>query len=369
MAGNIYQRFGVETLINGAGKMTALGGTAQSAAVARAQAEAAGAHIDMQALRRRAGTLIAQYTKADAACVTTGAAAGIAISVAACITGTHMERVLQLPDATGLPRRVLLQAGHDVNFGAAVTQMIRLGGGAPHILGTMDDVPRALLEAALQKFDDIAALLFVQSHHSAQQRMIDLPACIGACHERGVAVIVDAAAEEDLQVYIAHGADLVTYSGGKAIGGPTVGFIAGRSDLIEACELQQRGIARAMKVGKEQIVGLLAALEAFVPRDVEAESLRRSGIVRTLLDGLRGIEGVRAAIRVDEAGRDIERVSLGLAAGGDLRDLLRFLAGGTPSIRTRNHHVDDGYVLIDPREIDARSAHQIVARVRDYFTQ
>jgi D-glucosaminate-6-phosphate ammonia-lyase len=135
MTDSIYRRFGLEPVINAAGKLTALGGTAQADEIAQAQTAAAQAHIDIDALRARAGALIAHHTGAEAATVTTGAAAGLAISVAACITGTSLERVLRIPNADGLSRRVLLQAGHDVNFGASVAQMICLGGGQPHVFG------------------------------------------------------------------------------------------------------------------------------------------------------------------------------------------------------------------------------------------
>jgi L-seryl-tRNA(Ser) seleniumtransferase/D-glucosaminate-6-phosphate ammonia-lyase len=359
MDGSIYRRFGLEPVINAAGKMTALGGTAQSDEVAQAQAAAARAHIDIEALRKRAGELIAQHSGAQAASVTTGAAAGIAISVAACITGAVLERVVRLPDSDGWSRRVLLQAGHDVNFGAAVTQMICLGGGRAHI------VESTMLDEALRA-NDVVALLFVQSHHSAQQNIAPLDVCIAACHRRQIPVIVDAAAEEDLQRYIAAGADLVTYSGGKAFGGPTVGFIAGRRDLIEACELQQRGIARAMKVGKEQIIGLLVALERYVERDEVAEAARRNALVGQMLSGLHGVAGLKTSRKADEAGRGIDRVALERSDGGDIRELARYLAAGTPSIRLRNHHLA-GMALIDPREIDSHQAQHIVERVRAFF--
>jgi len=361
MDGGIYRRFGIEPVINAAGKMTALGGAAQSNEVAEAQTEAAQAHIDIDALRKRAGELIAQHTGAQAATVTTGAAAGIAISVAACITGVDLERVVRLPNTDGWPRRVLLQAGHDVNFGAAVTQMICLGGGRANV------VESAMLDEALRTRDDVVALLFVQSHHSAQQNIVPLDVCIAACRRRQVPVIVDAAAEEDLERYIAASADLVTYSGGKAFGGPTVGFIAGRRDLIDACELQQRGIARAMKVGKEQIIGLLVALERYVERDDVAEAARRDALVGQLLTGLRGVAGLHTSRKADEAGRGIDRVALQRSDGGDVRELAKYLAEGTPSIRLRNHHLGAGIALIDPREINSQQAQRIVERVRAFF--
>ncbi len=367
MNADVYRRFGVERLINAAGKMTALGGTAQTDGIAQALADAARAHVDVDVLRRRAGEFVARHTGAEAASITSGAAAGIAIAVAACVTGTDLERVMRVPDTEGLNRRVLLQPGHDINFGAPVRQMIALGGGRTEVVGWANSVPKALLERTFAAHDDIVAFVFVQSHHSVQEHMLDLQECIAIAHRHAVPVIVDAAAEEDLRCYVALGADLVTYSGGKAIGGPTVGFIAGRRALIDACEIQQRGIARAMKVGKEQIVGLLAALERYVARDVAAERTRLDSIVGILCDGLAAIGALRTYRKRDEAGRGIERVALERSDGGDIRELVTHLASGSPSIRTRNHHLDEGIALIDPREIDAAQATVIVERIRGYF--
>jgi L-seryl-tRNA(Ser) seleniumtransferase/D-glucosaminate-6-phosphate ammonia-lyase len=367
MTNNVFQTLGLDGVINAAGKMTALGGSAQNELVARAQADAAQRHVDIEALRRRAGERVAVHTGAEAASITPGAAAGIATSVAACITGSHLENVLRVPDTEGLPRGVLLQAGHDINFGAAVTQMIRLGGGMPEVVGWVNSVPLTLLDQALANRDDIAALLYVQSHHCIQEHMIPLEDCISAARRHRVPVIVDAAAEEDLRHYIGLGADLVVYSGGKAIGGPTAGFIAGKKDLIAACELQQRGIGRAMKVGKEQIVGLLAALDVYAGRDPSADAARRDRVVGTLLRTLADVTPLRTFRKPDEAGRGIERVALQRRDGGDIRELVTFLAAGSPSIRTRNHHLDDGVALIDPRELDDARAGIIAERVRAFF--
>jgi D-glucosaminate-6-phosphate ammonia-lyase len=352
--GNPFARLSVPTVINAAGKMTALGGSAQSAEVAAAQAAAAGAHVDLDRLRRAAGVRVAELCGAEAGCITTGAAAGLCISVAAVLTGTDRSRIEALPDRIDGPREVLLQSGHDVNFGATVVQMIRLGGGRPVIAGTRDTVTPEDLQRTIGP--GTACLLFVQSHHCVQERRVPLAAMRELAQTAGVPLIVDAAAEEDLRRYVAAGADLVTYSGGKAIGGPTSGFIVGRADLIEACERQGYGIARPMKVGKEQIMGLMAALDAFPQPD-------RGTVCEQLFEALRALPGVRVSRVLDRAGRHIERV--GVAVGEQPFEpaaLVRFLAEGTPSIRTRNHQLGEGLVLFDPREL--RESHVPVIRDR-----
>lgn len=346
-----YGQIDMAPVINAAGKLTALGGSVQSTAVAEAQAAAARAHVDLAALRLAAGKRIAAATGAEAGCVTSGAAAGIVISVAAVLTGNDLDRVRRLPEVAG-PNEILLQAGHDIDFGAQVSQMIRLAGGQPVVFGSREAVTETDLTTALS--ERAAAILFVKSHHCVQHGRLPLEAMVG----RGIPVLVDAAAEADLRTYVAAGADLVTYSGGKAIGGPTCGLIAGCASMIEACELQERGVARAMKVGKEQIAGLLTAL------DEAADSAAVSVVLDALHAGLAALAGAR--IVPDRAGRDIRRVALDLPPV-QLRDLVAFLRDGRPSIRTRNHQLGEGYVLFDPREMRLDQVPTVVARVRAFL--
>jgi D-glucosaminate-6-phosphate ammonia-lyase len=359
----------IPAVINAAGKLTALGGSAQSGTVAGAQSDAAAQHVDLMKLRQMAGEYIAGLTGAEAACVTTGAAAGITISIAALITGSDLDKVQRLP-LVETDQRFILQAGHAVNFGASIEQMIRLGGGSPHIVGDWHSVPDKLLRDALEEDCECTGFLYVQSHHCAQANMIPLDRCISLCHEHKVPVIVDAAAEEDLTRYIASGADLVTYSGGKAFSGPTVGFIAGRKDLIRNCELQFRGIARTMKVGKEQIMGLCQALDEYLLMNIEERKETLEQCNRAMIDELGDIGIYEVKLKADEAGRDFTRVAVSVKDGTfTLKDLVRFLAGGDPSIRTRNHHLDDGMILIDPRELKDSDPGKIIHRFKQFAEQ
>ena len=256
-----------------------------------------------------------------------------------------------------------------LRFGAPVEQMIRLGGGRPQIIGSANSVLDAMLTSELEHAEDIAAFVFVQSHHCAQEGMISLPRCIELCHRHGVPVLLDAAAEEDLEKYVALGVDLVTYSGGKALGGPTSGFIAGLRELVDACELQTRGIARTMKVGKESIVGLLTAIEDYIELNPEANAERHARVNRCLVDSLAPFaEKADVSLKADEAGRTIERVAVRAHdASFDVRDLVAYLRDGNPSVRTRNHHLDDGVVLFDPREVSEEQAKTVAKRLAEFF--
>ena len=366
VSNDIYGRVGVTRVINASGRMTNLGGSHLADEVAEAMAEAGRGYVRLADLHERAGALIAGYTGAEAACVTTGAAAGIALMVAACVAGADPAAVELLPEVAHDRREVAIQIGHMVSFGAPVAQMVRLGGGRPLAVGWANGVRPDHLAAALGP--RTAAVLYVQSHHTVHHGMLPLATCLEICRAAGVPLLVDAAAEEDLRQYVALGVDAVAYSGGKAFGGPTSGFVAGRRDLIAACRAQERGIGRPMKVGKEAIVGLLVALERYASRDeaaARAELARQQRIVALIADGLRDRPDLRVETLHDEAGRAIVRaaVQVGPARAAALA---RHLAEGDPPIYLRSHHAAEGFVAVDPRPIDEADARLIVERVRAF---
>ncbi|MEK8174088.1 DUF4310 family protein [Streptomyces sp. M19] len=230
-----YRALGLAPAINASGKMTALGGTRLDEGVIAAMGEAARGHVVMDDLMIAAGRDIARHTGTEDACPTTGAASGVAIAVAALVAGTDPVRVERLPDAGDAPNEVILQKGHAVHFGAPVRQMVALGGGRPIEVGAVN---KARPNTSRARSPRTAALLYVQSHHTVHKGQVPLETVVAIGREHGVPVIVDAAAEENLRRWPATGADLVVYSGGKAIGGPTSGIICGPARLIAACRAQ-----------------------------------------------------------------------------------------------------------------------------------
>lgn len=367
---DVYAGLGVRRVINASGKMTALGGSAVSEEVAFAIAAAARSHVSVEELATRAGAIIAGYAGAEAACLTSGAAAGIVQMTAACIAGVDQVKVERLPDVEGDRRHVLLQTGHAVSFGAPVTQMIRMGGGRPVTIGWANAVSKAQLEGSLDA--RTAAFLYVQSHHAVQEGMLPLATCMGICHSRDIPVLVDAAAEEEIGAYVAMGADLVAYSGGKAFGGPTSGFVVGKRELIRACRAQERGVARPMKVGKEQIVGLLTALAAHARRDHARELARNQQIVDYLIGSLSGLPDTTVAVAWDEAGRAIPRAVLTFRTaqpGAAATALLAHLRNGDPPIYLRGHAAGLGSVAIDPRPLDEADVPIVVERITAFFRE
>jgi uncharacterized pyridoxal phosphate-dependent enzyme len=330
----------------------------------------------MDDLLAAAGRDLASATGSEDVCPTTGAASGIALSVAALIAGEDVARIERLPDPGDRPSEVILAKGHAVHFGAPVGQMIALGGGTPVEVGAANKVRAAHLRSAIG--ERTAALLYVQSHHAVQKGMPPLAEVIALGREHGVPVIVDAAAEEDPRAWTSTGADLVVFSGGKALGGPTSGLICGSAPLIAACRAQYAGIGRPMKVGKETVLGLVRAVREHAARTgvdahdghyAEAGHFADDGHyarMAALAERLDTLRGVTARVVRDEAGRNIHRAELRVdpaQAGRDAAGLAAELAAGSPPVFLRDHHAASGRLAVDPRCLTPEEEESVVDRL------
>lgn len=360
---NRFAQYGCKPVINASGKMTALGGSALAPEVADAVREAAMDYVDVADFMEAAGKAIAEATGAEDGCPTSGASAGMAISVAAVIAGVDRELIERMPDSAGIRNEIIVQRGHSEPFGAFVKQMIALGGGRTVEVGRPDLTEERHIREAVT--DKTAALFYVKSHRTSQSGMQSLEAMIAAAREYGLPVIVDAAAEEDLRRYISAGADIVIYSGAKALEGPTSGLICGSSGYMRACREQYNGIGRPMKVGKEGIAGLLAALERYANKT--DDSGRQKESMHALIEDLRDIDGLCCSIVQDEAGRAIFRTKLEVEAstlGLNAKQLAEMLEAGEPAIYTRSHKADSGVLYIDPRPLLPGQEKTIAARIK-----
>ncbi len=347
---NPYESLNLSKVINAAGKMTYLGSSAVSEQVALMMAEAAKSFVDIAALKSRIGDKVAEMTNTEAAFITSCAASGIAVSVAACIAGTNMDWVESLPEIKGIKREVIIQKGHVIHFGANMTQMIRMSGASVKEIGTVNGVKDYHLSNAIS--DHTAAVLYVISHHAVSNEMLTLKQAVEEVHRHGVPVIVDAAAEVDLKKYAEMGADLVVYSGHKAIGGPTSGVIIGNKELIEACRLQDKGIARAMKIGKENLIGFYYALQEYMKLDEQVLEKSYLDVVEKLQTECSGIAHMQTKITWD-ATRPIPRLQVIVAQDSPVtaKKVIAKMENHNPSIRTRNHLADEGIIQFDPREL------------------
>ena len=279
VAPDIRARLGVRPVINVSGTMTFLGASIVVPEAVQAVSAILSQFVEIDDLQRKASAVIARLCVAEAGFVTASCAAAISLGVAGAMTGNDLAAIERLPDANGLSDEVVILAGHMVSYGAPVEQGIRLAGAKVVPVGQATSARAYQLDGAINA--RTAAAVYVVSHHVAQYGMIPLVEFAAVAHAKGVPVIVDAASEYDLRGFLAAGADLALYSSHKFLGGPTGGIVAGRKDLVRAAYLQNGGIGRGMKVGKEGIAGTIAALQAWERRDHAAvRAAETRGVVR-----------------------------------------------------------------------------------------
>jgi L-seryl-tRNA(Ser) seleniumtransferase len=354
---------GLRRVINAAGTMTALGA---SAAVPEAIDAAAGVlpwFVETDDLQRRASRVIAAATGAEAGFVTASASAGVTLCVAAAMTGADLERIGRLPDAAGMKHRVAIQRGHLVDYGAPLDQAIRLAGARVVPVGAAAGAKPDDLAAALD--ETTAAAVYVVSHHVGAYASIPLASFAAICAERNVPVIVDAASEQDLTGFVAAGADLVVYSAHKFLGGLTAGIVAGRKVLVRAAYLQNLGIGRGMKVGKEGMVGAVAALEAWSRRDHAAHRRREDDCVRLWTARLDGVPGLRVEPAPDPTGNPITRLRVFVDAdsGTTAWELADALAAGERPVMVRDDERKHGFFELDPCNLRDGEAEAVAERL------
>jgi L-seryl-tRNA(Ser) seleniumtransferase len=364
----IYEDLGVPAIINAKGPSTRVSGGFLSPEVASAMAEAGTRCVDMAELQAGASRILAEVTGAEAGIVTAGAAAGLLLGTAACITGLEPGRMARLPDTRGMRNEVVMVRSqrnfYDHAVRAAGARIVEVGlpdrvAGA----GVRDAEGWEIADAITEK---TAAVVYVATG-SARPSLEEV---VRVAHGRNVPVLVDAAAQlppaSNLRRFVAAGADLVAYSGGKAIGGPQgSGILCGKRDLIMAAVLQNldldiewqhwmpppslidkdrlagippHGIGRSCKVGKETIVGLLVALRRFVADGDEA----RRVVYRARIERLSAqLGGARGSIREGLVPRLVIEVKDGAAMA------LR-LQNGTPPVYVDASRASEGTLVINP---------------------
>lgn len=358
---SIYEKYQLKPVINASGRMTILGVSTPSPEVVDAVNTGMNHYFEMKDLVNKTGAYIAQLLNVEAATVVSCASAGIAQSVAAVLV-KDSDWLLENLHVTPIERNeIVLPKGHNVNFGAPVGTMVALGGGKIVEAGYANECSADQLAVAITP--RTAAIMYIKSHHSVQKSMLSVEQAVAVARKHSLPLIVDAAAEEDLQVYYRAGADLVIYSGAKAIEGPTSGLVLGKTQYVEWVKRQSLGIGRAMKVGKEGILGLTCAIEQYLHarKTSGAEMVER---MTPFIDELNTLNGVTARVVWDSAGRDIARAEIkfdesvtGVATG----DLVSALKQGDYAIYFRGYKANEGIIEADVRSVTQEQL-AIVAR-------
>ncbi|MBN1935841.1 MAG: aminotransferase class V-fold PLP-dependent enzyme [Anaerolineae bacterium] len=334
---SIYDDLGITPIINGYATLTRLGGSLMPPEVLTAMAEAAQYFVDMDELQVKVGRKIAEWTHNEAAYVTCGAAAGLALSTAACITGLDPDKRARLPYTDGLKNEVILHRSGRVGYDFAVRQ----AGGKLIEIGTEQGATVDELEEAIT---ERTAAIFYFYNVTRMGGQVPLEQGIEIARRHGVPLIVDVAAQippvENLWRFTHLGADLALFSGGKGLCGPqSSGLVVGRQALIDACAFNacpRAFIGRPMKVGKEELVGLMAAVRRYLNLDQDQLMQQYEAQVQAVIDAFADRPHVTA--RRDfpsEAGQPMPRAELVFdtqALGLSRDDLLDLLLDGRPRI-------------------------------------
>ena len=322
---NVYTRIGVRPLINARGTWTYLSGSLELAAVREAKQEAALHFVDMFELQRGVGKRLAELSGAESGMVTSGAAGALAAATAACIAGSDPKKIWQLPDTTGLKDQVVMFGGR-----TAFDSAIRLAGGNLVTASTHEELGRAI--------GDKTAMVYTTALGERLQKAVAIT------KKRGVPMLLDDAAGippiENLSLYARMGLDLYTFSGGKGLAGPRCsGLLLGRKDLIEAalanCCPWEGAVCRAMKVGKEEIMGCLAAVEAWKKKDLNALDKEWTARVNRIAHLVQTVDGVKTDVRIPEGGNRYPTLAVEwdpAAFAFTVPDCVRELGEGEPRI-------------------------------------
>jgi len=364
-ARDYFRELGVRPFINAAGTYTAMTASLMPPQVIEAITYASRQYVMLDELHDRVGARIATLLQCEGAMVTSGAASALTLGTAAVLTGTDPRKVVDLPNLAGMKSEVIIQKAHRFGYDHAVRNCgVRLVE-----VETREEMERAI--------GPQTAMMLFYNNNNTEGRIRD-EEFVKIARTHGVPTLNDAAADvppvDNLWKYTKMGFDLVAFSGGKGLRGPqSAGLLLGRKDLIAAARLNAppngNTVGRGMKVNKEEMVGMLAALELYLATDHAAEQREFEARAEAIRNGVAGVPGVTADIFVPEVANHVPHVRISwdaAAKGMTPADAVNRLRAGEPSIGTRSEGdaVVIGVWMMRPGE------EKIVARrLRDVLQQ
>ncbi|MBV9175302.1 MAG: aminotransferase class V-fold PLP-dependent enzyme [Chloroflexi bacterium] len=390
----IYAQLGLEPVINAAGTSTRVGGPLMHPRAAAAMAEAASSCVPLDRLEAAASDIIAELTGAEAGYVTAGAAAGLTLAAAACLAGLDIGVMDRLPDTSGLPNEIVVcreqRNGYDHALRAAGARLVDVGMNERVAGAGVRRTEAWEIESAIS--EHTVAVAYFATPDSAPP----LEEVAEVCRRHGAALIVDAAAQlppaANLRYFIAAGADLVTFSGGKGLRGPqSTGILAGRRDLIMSAALQhldldehwstweppanlidrtqlrgfpRHGIGRGFKVAREEIVALLVALRCFAAGDYHADIARFGDYLRTIADGLADLPHVTTNMVGGVEEDRFPHLEVSLNQSRDAFAINRRLKNGSPAVYINESRLHEGTLVVHAIGLEERLIQPLIARLR-----
>jgi L-seryl-tRNA(Ser) seleniumtransferase len=329
------RELGVRPFINAAGTYTAMTASLMPPEVMDAINYASKHYVMLDELHDKVGERLASLLHAEAAMVTSGAASALTLGTAAVLTGTDRQKIVDLPDLASMKSEVIIQKSHRFGYDHAVRNCgVRL-----IEVETREDLDRAVNPKT-------AMMLFYNNNNKEGRIQDEEFVQLGKKH--GVPTFNDAAADvppvENLWKYTKMGFDLVTFSGGKGMRGPqSAGLLLGRKDLIAAARLNAppngNTVGRGMKVNKEEMLGLLAAVELYLEKDHAKEHREFEKRAEAIRTSATAVPGVTAEIFVPEVANHVPHLRVTWDAGAlgiTASDVVKALKDGEPSIGTRN---------------------------------
>ena len=330
---DIIAELGVRTFINAAGTYTVLTASLMRPEVVAAMAAASTRFVNIDELQEAAGGCVAELIGCEAAMITSGASAALTLGTAACITGKNQDFILRIPDLTDMKSEVIVQRLHRYGYDHAVrncgVRMIEVDSAEE-------------LEAAIN--ERTAMMLFFNDREHTGQ--IGAAEFVRLGKKHGIPTFNDAAADvpptENLSKFTKMGFDLVTFSGGKGIRGPqSAGLLLGRRDLIEAarlnCSPNSDSIGRGFKINKEEIIGMMVAVESYLNRNAEAEWREWEARIETIAAAVAAVESMQTETYVPPIANHVPHLKLAWRrdavklSADDVRERMR---DGEPSIET-----------------------------------
>jgi L-seryl-tRNA(Ser) seleniumtransferase len=367
---SVYQTLEVTKVINAAATLTKLGGSRMPPPVVAAMGEAAEAFVDLPELQRRVGDRIAELTHNEACYISSGAAAGIVVAVASVIAGTDPEKIKAFPYLEGIDKTEVIvhrsqRNGYDYAARQTGARLIEIEGTEEALRGAIND--------------KTACVLWFAGAHFAENA-VPLDRVVEIAHENGLPVIVDAAAQippiSNLWRFTKEmGADVAIFSGGKGLRGPqSSGLVLGKREIIEGCRANgnpNHSIGRPMKVGKEELAGILAAVEWSLNQDEEATIGSYETAVQRWISGLQGIPGVTVERGFpSEAGQPHARAIVHIVSPNPwTRDeLIKALWDGSPRIAVSPSKADDNAIALNPQTLEPGEDEIVLERLRQLLT-
>lgn len=357
-----FHELGVRPFINAAGTYTALSASLMRPEVMDAINFASKSFVRLNDLQDAVGKRIAVLTGSEAAMVTSGAAGALVVGTAGCLTGDKAKFIQQLPDTSGMKTEVLVQKSHRYGYDHAV----RVCGVKLIEFETREEMERAAS-------DRTAMMLFFNANESLGQIKADEFIAFGK--KRGIPVFNDAAADtppvENITKYVKMGWDLLTFSGGKGIRGPqSAGLLLGRADLIKAARLNSSPnsdtVGRGLKVNKEEMLGMMVALDVFMKRDHDADWREYEKRVKIIGDSVQSIKGIKTETWMGAVANHVPHLKITWPGGEiktSLADIQTKLRAGEPSIEV-TPGIDNGLVIA-VWMLQAGEAEIVARRVRE----